>query len=218
MMKSKAIRISALVVIALFSILVLRPLFTPNALYKDIIVKLDEKRDTAATLSAVIGGMSVLISAIPDDCATPIAEKVADISAAFVIVLVVIFIEKYALALLGSGVTLFLIPAICGLRAVWIMENRKAWFNKEIFIKLIVLALASLFIIPVGVLAGDAVESTFSASIEKVVSTTMNGSEEFKGIITDNRNIFRKWEMTLAIFLQIYLEAQVGSLIQQQTR
>ncbi|MFR3451715.1 MAG: hypothetical protein ACLTSX_09255 [Collinsella sp.] len=60
-----------------------------------MIATIDEKIDNVLTLTAGSAGASALISAIPGDAGSPIAEKLMDLSTGFLIVLAALFLEKY---------------------------------------------------------------------------------------------------------------------------
>ena len=60
---------------------------------------LAEKQETVLELTAAATAASAAITLLPGDTATPIAEKLADLSGYFLIVLCAIFLEKYLLTI-----------------------------------------------------------------------------------------------------------------------
>ena len=95
--KKKCLGIIVLLVIATLS-------FSAGAKYaaapehhKETIAALDEKKDTVLELTVAATATSALITLIPGDVGTPIAEKVADLSGYLLIVLCAVFLEKYLL-------------------------------------------------------------------------------------------------------------------------
>ena len=123
--KKKWLGIIVLLVIAILS-------FSAGAKYaaapehhKETIAALDEKKDTVLELTVAATATSALITLIPGDVGTPIAEKVADLSGYLLIVLCAVFLEKYLVTLTGYAAFKLFIPAACLLFAGnLILENR----------------------------------------------------------------------------------------------
>ena len=82
------------------------------------VASIDEKVDTVMKLTATATLASVGISAIPDDTATPIAEKLTDFTEYFLLILCVLYVEKYLLRVIGIGAFKVLIPLACALFGV----------------------------------------------------------------------------------------------------
>lgn len=85
--------------------------------HKETIAALDEKKDTVLELTVAATATSALITLIPGDVGTPIAEKVADLSGYLLIVLCAVFLEKYLVTLTGYAAFKLFIPAACVLFA-----------------------------------------------------------------------------------------------------
>ena len=62
--------------------------------HKKTIASLDDKKETVLELTAATTATSALITLIPGDTATPIAEKMADLSTYLLVVLCAIFLDK----------------------------------------------------------------------------------------------------------------------------
>lgn len=90
-----------LVAFALASFFPLRSYFSTPETYAPYIQTLDEKKANVLGLVAASTAASASISLIPDDAGTPIAEKLMDLSTNFMIVLAVIYLEKYLLTIFG---------------------------------------------------------------------------------------------------------------------
>ena len=65
------------------------------------ITSLDEKKNTVMELTMATTATSAVITLLPGDIGTPIAEKVADLSGYLLIVLCAIFLEKYLVTITG---------------------------------------------------------------------------------------------------------------------
>ena len=77
------------------------------------IASIDEKTDTVLKLTATSTLASAAVSAIPGDTATPIANKLADFTEYFLLILCVLYSEKYLLTIIGAGAFKILIPLAC---------------------------------------------------------------------------------------------------------
>ena len=93
--------------------------------HKATIAALDEKKGTVLELTVAATATSALITLIPGDVGTPIAEKVADLSGYLLIVLCAVYLEKYLVTLTGYAAFKLFIPAACVLFAGnLILKNR----------------------------------------------------------------------------------------------
>ena len=108
--KYQIIGISSLFVFAIISFAVIAPFASSVDSYEGTISALDEKKDNVLKLTAASTATSVAITFIPGDAATPIAEKLADLSSYFLIVLCAIYLEKYLLTITGFVAFKILIP------------------------------------------------------------------------------------------------------------
>ena len=143
--------------------------------YAEYTASLDDKTETVLKLMAASTVTSAGISAIPGDTATPIAEKLADFSEYFLLILCVLYAEKYLLTLLPLGVCKGLIPLTCGLFIAGRLWNPRL-FDRQGF-KLLIMSVALLLVIPLSVRTSDLVYNTYRQSIE----TTLASAEELSG-------------------------------------
>ena len=67
--------------------------------YQNTIETLDEKKANVAGMTVALVGASTLITCLPDDTGTPVAEQLMDLSDWLLLVLCVVFLEKYGLSL-----------------------------------------------------------------------------------------------------------------------
>ena len=95
----KAALAALLVLAALISIFAVGKRASDPAYHQSSIDALAEKQETVLELTAASTAASAAITLLPGDTATPIAEKLADLSGYFLIVLCAIFLEKYLLTI-----------------------------------------------------------------------------------------------------------------------
>ena len=108
--KSNIAKIAALLLLGVLSFCWAAPFMTQPEIYQRSIDSLQAKQETVLELTAASTAASAAITLLPGDTATPIADKLADLSGYFLIVLCAIFLEKY----LPSGSS-FRWPACCSL-------------------------------------------------------------------------------------------------------
>lgn len=130
----KAARIIIPFIIALISIFGVSRAAASPEFHAKTIESLDEKRNTVMELTAASTAASAAITLIPGDTATPIAEKLADLSTYFLVVLCAIYLEKYLVTITGYAAFSILIPAACVLYMVsvfYFIGNSEFWKHKK---------------------------------------------------------------------------------------
>lgn len=182
-----------LVFIMVFSFFVLGKLLSSPDVMSGVVRSIDEKAETVLKLTAATTLASAAVSAIPDDTATPIAEKLADFTEYFLLILCVLYSEKYLLTLLGTAVFRILIPVAClMLLGGLFLKSGKA---ERLAVKLGVVGLALYFLIPCSVLVSDLVYNTYRTSIDAAVAsaqalTDESGALEEQEGKNDNTGLF----------------------------
>ena len=109
-----------LIVVAVLSVTVLGKYLSVPAAYQSTLAELEEKETNVLKLSAAAAGTSALITLIPDDVGTPIADQVAEVGSYGLIVICAIYAEKFLLPLTGMVAFKILIPAACALFAIFL--------------------------------------------------------------------------------------------------
>ncbi|MDO4531151.1 MAG: hypothetical protein Q4C06_04145 [Bacillota bacterium] len=152
-----------LVLLGGFSFLKGAELLEQTVLYSGTIETLDEKRGNVLGMTAALVGTSTLITGLPDDVGTPVAEQLIDMTDWLLLVLCVVFLEKYGLTMLWAGVFKVLLPLVFLLMIVDIAGFK--WDVRQIWRKLLLLSLVLVLTIPLGVRASGMIEKTYDASI-----------------------------------------------------
>ncbi|WP_432628325.1 hypothetical protein [Brotaphodocola sp.] len=170
--KKKWIGMVALLVIAILSFSVGAKYAAAPEHHKETIVALDEKKDTVLELTVAATATSALITLLPGDVGTPIAEKVADLSGYLLIVLCAVFLEKYLVTLTGYAAFKLFIPAACVLFAGnLIFQNRSV---SQLARRLLAFGICIFLVVPASVKLSDLIDDTYHAQIEMTL-------EEAKG-------------------------------------
>ena len=170
--KKKWIGIVALLIIAILSFSVGAKYAAAPEHHKATIAALDEKKDTVLELTVAATATSALITLLPGDVGTPIAEKVADLSGYLLLVLCAVFLEKYLVTLTGYAAFKLFIPAACVLFAGnVILENRSVG---RLARRLLAFGICIFLVVPASVKLSDLIDDTYRAQIEMTL-------EEAKG-------------------------------------
>ena len=161
----KPLLISAvLLLIACVSFFLLARWASSNAVFEEIHASVDQKTQRVLGLSASSAAISTGISLLPGDAGTPIAEKIADLTSDFLLILCVLYTEKNLLAVIGSVVFRYAIPIACGLLIWYQFQNKE--ILRTLAVKLIVLGLAVFMAIPISLKVSDAIYENHKEIVE----------------------------------------------------
>ena len=183
--KQKCITAVILLLVAILSITVIGKYASAPENHQKTIASLDEKKQTVMELTAASTVTSALITLLPGDTATPIAEKMADVSGYLLVVLCAIYLEKYLVTITGYVAFTYLIPIACGL---WILnlafENATV---RKLAAKLAVFGIAIFLVVPASVKISDLIGDTYQAQIEATIEDAKNTQNilENSGVVDD---------------------------------
>ena len=186
--KQKCITAVILLLVAILSITVIGKYASAPENHQKTITSLDEKKQTVMELTAASTVTSALITLLPGDTATPIAEKMADVSGYLLVVLCAIYLEKYLVTITGYVAFTYLIPIACGL---WILnlafENATV---RKLAAKLAVFGIAIFLVVPASVKISDLIGDTYQAQIEATIEDARNTQSilENSGVVDDDTN------------------------------
>lgn len=165
-MKERKMRIiiaAVLACVALVSMFGLARIASSPKTYSSTIEILDEKRNTAMGLTAAAAAASVGVSAMPGDATTAVADQIMELTSCLLIVVCVIFLEKFLLTLLGFVSFTFVIPAACALGVAYQFVKKTVF--RDLAIKLGAFGVIICLMIPIGVRVGEVIENTHEESI-----------------------------------------------------
>ena len=146
--------------------------------HRQTIEALEEKKATVMKLTGAATGVSVAITMIPGDAATPIAEKLADLSTIFLLVFSAIYLEKYLVTITGYAAFKLLIPLACGAGIVAVLFRSHT--AKQLAAKLAVFGLAIVLVIPASVGISNLIEDTYHSSIQSTIDLALDTTEEIE--------------------------------------
>ena len=165
--RKKRIAAVVLLLVAILSVTVIGKYASAPENHQKTIASLDEKKQTVMELTAASTVTSALITLLPGDTATPIAEKMADVSGYLLIVLCAIYLENYLVTITGYVAFTYLIPAAC---VLWILNLFFANATvRKLAAKLAVFGIAIFLVVPASVKISDLIGDTYQAQIEATI-------------------------------------------------
>ena len=182
-LKEKAIIAAVLAAVALVSLIVFANIASNPETYTGIIGTLDEKKGNVMVLATTTTAASAAISALPNDMGTPIADKLVDFSSYFMVILAVIYLEKFLLTTLGFLGFGILVPAACALFAVAVFLRRGTLTRvnlQRLGTKLAAFGLALALVVPVSVWLTDNVDATFDESLAASNAAAQEATEQLE--------------------------------------
>lgn len=161
---NKRLKLLILVMLAIISFCVLAPIASSPKIYKKTIVSLDEKRITVTELAAASAATSSAITLLPGETATPIANELTNLTSYFMLVLGVIYLEKYLLTIIGFLVFKILVPMTCILSAMNLFYQSEVY--KNIIRKIMITGILMLCIIPISERISGLINQTYEESMQ----------------------------------------------------
>lgn len=92
-------------------ILVIRPIAIDQSTYSEATAYLDDKMANATMLSLGTTSASLIVTLLPDDTGTPIANELAKYSGYLLLVTSTIFLERYLITTIGFVASTIVLPA-----------------------------------------------------------------------------------------------------------
>ncbi len=172
----KVISVLLLLAILLLSVNVISKKAGDPETHAKTIQALDDKKADVLKLTAASTAASAALVAVPGDSTTPVANKLVDLTSYFLVILIVIFLEKILVSLTGYAAFSVLIPAACILLMIGICLNRSSL--KILAGKVAAFGLILFLIIPVSMKVSAMVEEIYNVSVESAVEEATDITEE----------------------------------------
>lgn len=166
------------IVIALLSFFVIARFTSSTEFNAKTIQSLDDKKTNVMELTAASTAASAAITLIPGDVGTPIANKLADLSSYFLIVLSAIYLEKYLVTITGYAAFKILVPIACVFFSGYLLWRKE--ILRVVAQKFLLFGLAVYLVIPASVKVADMIETTYASSIESTIETAKQTTDEIE--------------------------------------
>ncbi len=138
---------------------------------------LETKRDNAKALSGSASATSVVISLLPEDTATPIANQIANIGTQFLIILSALTAEQNLLLITGEISFCWLIPISLVFLILFAFLQRKLFL--QLGVKLLICAVVIVLMVPLSI----QITRMADASYQETVDETLEHSKELEDAI-----------------------------------
>lgn len=165
-----------LVLIAVISFFLASKWASSYELFQGMHTSIDEKTQKVLELSAGSAAISTGITLLPGDAGSPIANKLADLTGYFLVILAVLYAEKNLLAVVGAIVFKIVIPVACALLILFQFYRREMLCS--VAVKLIVLGIAVFVAIPAGIQLSDMIYENHKEIVETTASDAAEMNEE----------------------------------------
>ena len=204
--------IAALVLVSVLSITVVGPWYSNAETHETSIEQIDSEISKVMALTAGAAGASAVISLLPDDSCTPIADQLADFSKYFLIVLCALYLEKYMITILGFAIFTFIIPIACGSLAVYTVRKRDCY--KKFAARLLVGALAIVLLIPVSTAVSGLIQNTYDNSIDETIAEAERITVSGSNTDADWFERFSQWISNAAVSVSDYVTGLLSRFIE----
>lgn len=178
-----AIAIAVLFLVALLSIFAATPKLPEAGFVRDSLQSVEKSSDTVMKFSAATLSTSLAISALPDDFATPLAENLANMNTYFVVILVVLFLEKLLLQYGIKAAFLFLIPVACGIGLISI--RFKKGLLRGLATRICILGLTVAFVVPLSTWVTGIVAIELTEYVDETITETEDGAGKLNEAMED---------------------------------
>lgn len=187
-LKSAAL-VLLLVVISLVSITKITPWAVSPATHEHSVAAIDNKVTTVMELTAGATAASAVLSFIPDDTCTPIANELAELGKYFLVVLSALYLEKYLVTAVGYLVFSVMIPIVCICFGVGILAKKNVM--NILAVKILIAAVVLFIAVPFSVKVSDVIYQNYEDSINQTIeeAVDISGSQDDnEGIVSQITN------------------------------
>lgn len=205
-----------LLIIAIISEFILADIFSDPNTYTWCYSTLDQKKTEVMTLTAVITGTSVVISAIPGNAGSAVASQLSSLSIYLLIILIFVYLEKYTLTVIGVLVFRIIVPIIA-LFYMIALFYKKNYIFKSIANKLLAFGIVVSLIVPSSVYVSNMIQNTYDSSTEKaelediITEETLPEEDIQEQAIDQSNENSSLWES-----LRIFPKEALNSIVQKE--
>ncbi|WP_026506057.1 hypothetical protein [Butyrivibrio sp. NC3005] len=160
--------IAILLLIAVISFTKIAPFAASADNHQHSIEQTQKKVETVMKLSGGAAGASAILSLLPGDACTPIAQQLAQLATYFLAILSALYLEKFLITMSGYVVFTFFIPIVCVLMSVALLFNKKRY--RVIASKIALIGIVVYMIVPASVRLSDIVYETQREKVENTIN------------------------------------------------
>ncbi len=192
------LKISILVFIMVLSIFVASSVVSKCSLFTRSIESLDDSQEVVMAVTGATLGVSVAITFLPDDYASPLADTLADMSTYFVILLGMILFEKLLIMVGVPFIFRFIIPAGIILLIVYYISHKK--IIRTIAYKILAFAIVIILAVPLGTSVSKWLCSSSLDYVNETVTQAQDGSDKIEEISESSSSDKSFYETVSSVF------------------
>lgn len=192
------LKVSILVFIMALSIFVASSVVSKCSLFTRSIESLDDSQEVVMAVTGATLGVSVAITFLPDDYASPLADTLADMSTYFVILLGMILFEKLLITVGVPFIFRFIIPAGIILLIVYYISHKK--IIRTIAYKLLAFAIVIILAVPLGTSVSKWLCSSSLDYVNETVTQAQDGSDKIEEISESSSSDKSFYETVSSVF------------------
>lgn len=200
-----------LILVAVLSFTKITPVAASVDAHQAVIAQIDAEITNVLKLTAGAAGASAVISLLPGDDLTPIANELAELSKYFLVILSALYLEKYLVTVFGFVSFSVLIPVACALVGIGILTKRNA--VTTFAVKLVACAATLFILIPTSTKVSGMIYDTYGNSIESTIAEsdriTVADNSEDKGLVEK----FTSWISQATISVSNYVTKLLSQFI-----
>ncbi len=165
--------------------------FNPILLYQPSVYSINEKISSVMDLVAASTAASAVISMIPDDTATPIAEQLAELSKYFILVLGALYLEKFLIPIFSWISPMMMLAAVLmlGKKINGLISRNQ---SKRIAALLCALSVVFSIMIPISIFISDSISKVYEDSVSEPIKTALAVEEAIEDGEEKEKNV---WEI-----------------------
>ncbi len=163
---------------ALLSVLIPGRHFASPDSYVKSVQELNETKSGVEKLAASAAAASAAITLMPGDFGTPIADKLADMSGWFLLILCAIYVEKFLVTVAGIVAFDLLIPIGFVLLAIGCFVEIPL---RRAAARIIALGLVVFLLVPTTLGVSGLIRSRYAAEIQQTIDNANNNTDELRG-------------------------------------
>ena len=190
-------------VLAIFSFFAMSKIYDAKPWFPGASQSLDDKKLEVMGLASSSAGASVAITLLPGDIGTTVADKMADLSGYFIMIVIVIYLEKFLMLFAGTLVFKVLIPVSCLAFIVGILFPRIRYWANQMGAKLLVMAVLFLFIIPLSVGISNKIDQSHQADWNQTIENAKQSAEEIQN---SDQSILETVQSAATAFVETFKE------------
>lgn len=158
--------------LAVVSIAKITPQATSKENHEYSINQIDEKIERTLALAGVAAGSATVMSLLPEDWCTPIADQLAELAKFFLLVLSALYVEKYLISVSGFITFAILIPVALALICGGIVFGKSTF--KSMGLKIAAVGVVIYMIVPISVMTSDLIYTSEQQKIDTAIGSYNN--------------------------------------------